>query len=138
MIFSNDINEWLENNRSLVDSGDIESIMKKFDSDCTANKLICSFEEEFKFYSVLGLLLNKTFTIAFEMGIEIILYLNLNDKSRTQVYSIADIKNYDKISSLPDEKIREFVARAFSQERNIPLDLTRKMVEKADIDRDLA
>lgn len=135
MMWEPEIEQWMENNRTLIDSGDFDAITKKFDSDCTDNKLICSFEDQDRFCALLGYLMEKPFVIAPEMGIEIILYLDCGDGTKYQVYSAPDIKNYEKINSLEDSKLKEFVARAFSQDRNIPLDITRKMVEKASIDR---
>ena len=135
MMWEPEIVEWIKDNKILIDSGDFSKIVNKFNSDCTDNKLICSFEDEERFYAILGYLMRKPFIIAPEMGIEIILYLDGCDGTSYQVYSAPDIKNYEKINSLEDSKLREFMARAFSQDRNISLDITRGMVKNAFIDR---
>lgn len=128
-----EIEQWIRDNRSLIDSCNFNKIVDKFDSDCYEDQLVCSFDSQDRFYIVLGYLLGKSFTILKYEPVEIILSLRDEMGVDYTLYSYSDIlvENIEKIFSLSDFELKELMAKSLSTDRNISLEITRKIVEKA-------
>ena len=138
-ILGKDYEDWVKDNASFINTSNFIEIVRKLDDDFYNNRMAGGFIGQERFIALLAYSMKIPFTIKPEGGIEIqILVGDLKEGAYVLVCSLSDIKNYDKINSLPDDKLRKFMTKVFSKERDLPFELAEKMLLNAKIDRSFA
>lgn len=136
-IWEPEIEQWIEDNRILIDSGDYTSIIGKFDKDVYDNNFICSFESQDRFNAILACLKELQFKIKPEFGCEIDLYVVLSNKEELTVYQITWLseKEYSGLLSLSDENLINRVLLSFKKDRDIPQQILSMVKKNLILDR---